>query len=167
MTMLRWIGSDTRDCKRKGFSGFASRSLFWRQDGFTLIEILVAMSVLAISLVVIFQVFSGGLKSSTLSERYTRAIFYAREKMEEILLSDELTEAVTEGEFEDSFKWRAEVALVEPVKEDEPKLPFDIFNIKVEVWWKDMDRGKHFEITTTKIAEKSRDNETSARKRRG
>jgi general secretion pathway protein I len=150
-----------------GHSAFRGRPLSWSQKGFTLIEILVAMSVLSISLVVVFQVFSGGLKSSKLSERYTRAIFYAREKMEEILLSDELTEAVTEGEFEDSFKWKAEVALVEPIEEDEPKLPFDIFNIKVDVWWEDMDRGKHFEISTTKIAEKSKDNETSARKRKG
>ena len=37
--------------------------------GFTLIETLVAISILAISLVVILQLFSGGLKSSTIIGR--------------------------------------------------------------------------------------------------
>ena len=70
-------------------------------SGFALIEILVAVSVLAISLVVIFQLFSGGLKTRKLSEQYARGVFHAREKMAEILLAPDLFEGETQGEFED------------------------------------------------------------------
>ena len=55
------------------------------QKGFTLIETLVAVMILAISLVVVMQLFSGGLKSNKVSNDYLYGIFHAREKMEELL----------------------------------------------------------------------------------
>ncbi|MHB9098527.1 MAG: type IV pilus modification PilV family protein, partial [Syntrophales bacterium] len=91
--------------------------------GFTLIETLVAISILAISLAVILQLFSGGLKSSTLSDEYTRGIFHAREKMDEILLAEELTEGVINGEFDDGFKWKAEALHLDIREAKDAKLP--------------------------------------------
>lgn len=125
-------------------------------DGFTLIETLVAMAILSISLVVILQLFSGGLKSSRLSDNYTRAIFHAREKMEEILLDDHFTDMAMEGEFGDGFEWKAQTLRLEPAQEEEAKLPVDIFSIKVDVSWHEGSKEKHFEISTQKIAEKSK-----------
>lgn len=127
--------------------------------GFTLIETLVAISILAISLVVILQLFSGGLKSGKLSDEYTCAIFHAREKMDEILLAEEITQGVVEGEFEDGFKWKTEIVLVEPEEDVEGKLPFDAFNIKVDVFWGTGGHERHFEISTMKIGEKSEGDE--------
>ena len=124
-------------------------------DGFTLIETLVAMAILSISLVVILQLFSGGLKSSRLSDNYTRAIFHAREKMEEILLDDNFTDMAMEGEFGDGFEWKAQTLRLEPAQEEEAKLPVDIFSIKVDVSWHEGSQEKHFEISTLKIAEKA------------
>jgi prepilin-type N-terminal cleavage/methylation domain-containing protein len=59
------------------------------RKGFTLIETLVAMMLLAISFVIIMQLFSGGLKSSRVTTDYIYGIFHAREKMEEVLHSAE------------------------------------------------------------------------------
>ena len=125
--------------------------------GFTLIEILVAISILSISLVVIFQLFSGGLKSSILSDRYTRGIFHAKERMEEILLSAEFTEEVTEGEFGDSYRWRSEIIRIEQEEEESSKLTFDTYNIKVDVMWYEGDKEKHFAISTMKVVEKKKE----------
>ena len=135
-----------------------NRKSLWRCDGFTLIETLVAMAILSISLVVILQLFSAGLKSSRLSDNYTRAIFHAREKMEEILLDDNFTDMATEGEFSDDFEWKAQTLRLEPdQEEEETKLPVDIFSIKVNVSWHEGRQEKHFEISTLKTAEKSED----------
>jgi len=123
-------------------------------DGFTLIETLVAMSILSISLVIILQLFSGGLKSSRLSDNYTRAIFYAREKMEEILLDDNFTDRAMEGEFNDDFEWKVQTLRLEPAQEGEARLPVDIFSIKVNVNWHEGSKEKHFEISTLKTVEK-------------
>ncbi len=122
--------------------------------GFTLLETLVAMMILSISLTVILQLFSGGLRSERLSDDYTRAVFYAREKMEEILLVEKLSNEVAEGEFDDGFRWKAEIAYIEPDEEEKIKTPVETFSITVEVNWKSGIQEKHFEISTLKIAEK-------------
>ena len=125
------------------------------KQGFTLIETLVAISILSISLVIILQLFSGGLRSAKLSDEYTRAIFYAREKMEEALLSDNFTEGILEGEFEDGFRWKIETAVdVSEEDEIEEKMPFTIFIIKVNIIWEAGMHEKHFEISTIKVGKK-------------
>jgi general secretion pathway protein I len=129
-----------------------------RNRGFTLIETLVAISILAISLVVILQLFSGGLKSSKLSDEYTRGIFHAREKMDEILLTGELTEGVIGGEFEDGFRWKAEALPLGIEEAKDLKLPFRAFNIKVDVMWDAGGQEKHFAVSAIKLVKTSNDN---------
>ena len=136
--------------------------IFFPADGgFTLLEILVAISIMAICLTVILQLFSGGLKSGKLSDDYTRGVFYAREIMEEILVSDALAEGVTEGRFDDSYAWKAEVTRVEQTDEEEAKLPLDTFTIKVQVAWGETERKKHFELETIKVQEKQKEEEVA------
>jgi len=125
------------------------------KQGFTLIETLVAISILGICLVIILQLFSGGLRSGKLSDDYTRAIFYAREKMEEALLAENYTEEILEGEFEDGFRWKIEKTLdVSEEEEIEEQMPFSIFIIKVSIRWPSGLHERHFEISTMKVAER-------------
>jgi len=119
--------------------------------GFTLIEVLVAMSILSVSLVVILQLFSGGLKSSRLSDEYTQGIFYAREKMDEIRLAEALTEGVISGKFEDGFTWRAEAVPFGIGLGPDIELSIQAFNIMVDVSWMDGQKEKHFSISTIKL----------------
>lgn len=123
--------------------------------GFALIEILVAVSVLAISLVVILQLFSGGLKSRKLSEQYARGVFHAKEKMAEILLEPGLSEGETEGQFDDDYQWQAVIIRVVP-DEDGEKLPVDLLNVALRVTWRDGEKEKSFAISTLKLAEKDK-----------
>ena len=132
-------------------------TFFQADGGFTLLEILVAISIMAICLTVILQLFSGGLKAGRLSDDYTKGVFHAREIMEEILLSDALAEGLSEGRFNDSYAWTAEVMRVEQTEEEESKLPLDTFIIKVHVTWGETERKKRFELETIKVQEKERD----------
>jgi len=125
--------------------------------GFTLIETLVAISLLAISLVIILQLFSGGLKSSRLSDEYTRGIFHAREKMDEILLAGDLTEGIINGEFADGFKWKAEALRFNIDEARDVKLPFRAFNIKVDVTWDAGGQEKRFTISAMKLVKQDND----------
>ncbi len=122
--------------------------------GFTLLEVLTAMMILSISIVVIFQLFSGGLRSAELSDRYTRAIFHARAKMEATLLAEGLIEGETEGIIEEDYRWRLSVTRMEP-EEDSGilKNPREtLFQITVEIIWNDDDRERTFTIRTLHIA---------------
>jgi len=137
--------------------GFQKRGL--KADvtaGFALIEILVATSVLAISLVVILQLFSGGLKSRKLSEEYARGIFHAREKMAEMLLLPDLTEGEIQGKFDDDYEWQAVATLIVP-EEEEENLPFDVMDIKINVRWREGEKEKQFAVDTLRLVEKKKE----------
>lgn len=125
-----------------------------RNDGFTLIETLVAMMLLAVSLTIILQLFSGGLKSVQLSDHYTRAIFCAQEKMDEILLPAALKEDVWEEALDNGLKLKAEISDTQAEIEESEKLPVNLFDIKVTMTWLEGSKEKQFEISSLKIAEK-------------
>ena len=75
--------------------------------------------ILSISLVVIMQLFSGGLKAGKLSDDYLSGIFHAREKMEELLMSDNLLPGSYSGAFEDGYQWAAVLDIAENPAETE------------------------------------------------
>jgi len=131
------------------------------KEGFTLIETLVAISILAICLVIILQLFSGGLRSGKLSADYTRAILYAREKMDEALLSNSFRNEILEGEFEDGFRWKIETKADIPEQEEvEAKIPFTLYNINVVISWNAGLHEKYFEISTMKVGERAEGDES-------
>lgn len=107
--------------------------------GFTLIEVLVAVAILGIGLTITLELFSGGLRLGRTSEEYTKAVNYARMKMEEMAVKPEMAEGVEEGSFDDTFRWQVEVKKVEllPV-EDKPdfKPPAHFFQVQIDVIWK-------------------------------
>lgn len=97
------------------------------QNGFTLIEVLVAFIIVSISLVMVMQLFSSGLKSSRTTCDYTIAVVHAKDKMEEFLIDP----VSGSGEFEDGFSWRSEI---EAYKEPDES-PVNLMKLKVIVTW--------------------------------
>ncbi|NWG04116.1 MAG: hypothetical protein HXY44_14780, partial [Syntrophaceae bacterium] len=98
-----------------------------------------AVLILGIGLTLIIELFSGGLRLARTSEEYTRAVNYARMKMEEMAIKTTLEEGTEEGSFDDTFRWQMEVKKVEllPV-ENKPdfKHPAQFFQVKIDVLWK-------------------------------
>jgi general secretion pathway protein I len=133
--------------------------------GFTLIETLVAVMILAISLVVVMQLFSGGLKANRIANDYLYGIFHAREKMEELLLMPELLPGSLSGEFDDGYQWRAVVDLIgEEIIEGEaeaPKLPVSTLGIHLEILWTSGLWEKRYAISTTALMESEAVEETA------
>lgn len=123
--------------------------------GFTLLETLVALSVFAISLVVVLQLFSGGLRAEKASDDYSRAVFYGSEKMEEMLLVTPLEEGILEGDCDGRYRWKTEVVPIELPEEEAATLPFRMMEITVRIFWSQGVRDKQFELHTTKILEKA------------
>jgi len=106
--------------------------------GFTLIEVLVAISILGIGLTVILQLFSGGLKSAKISEEYTKALWYGKSKMEEMIATKDFSEGEKEGTIDNYYSWKSEVKMANPtlgLKEEEAKFPVDLYRIVVKITW--------------------------------
>lgn len=114
-----------------------------RRDGFTLIEVIIAMMLLSIGLVMIMQLFSRGLKAARTSCDYTIAIILAKGKMEEL----SYTPVSDSGEFEKGFRWESEVL---PYKEFE-ETGYNLMKLKIKVSWDDtIDKQKSIELVSLK-----------------
>ncbi len=111
-----------------------------RNKGFTLIEVVVALAILGVGLTVIIELFSGGLRLARASMEYTRAVNYARMKMEEVTLKPAIQEGTEGGESDDgAFRWQVGVKKVDLLSIDKSvdyKPPIDLFQVKIDVFWK-------------------------------
>lgn len=136
------------------FSGQSSRSP-GRLPGFTLLEVLVATVILAICLTVIMELFSGALQSDYLSKKYVHAVFLAREKMDQILVLRQLSESTFEGKDDDGFRWKTEIHPMVNAEEELPKLPFDTFEIRVEVMWGEAGHQRSYKIHTLQLVRRA------------
>ena len=107
--------------------------------GFTLIEVVVAMAILSVGITVIIELFSGSLRLVRTSGEYTKAVNYARVKMEEITVKPTINEGIEEGEFDTAYRWQVDVKRVDilpPRIETDFKPPVELFQVKVHVFWK-------------------------------
>jgi len=98
--------------------------------GFTLLEVLIAFTILAVSLVALLRAFSSGLRGLDAAEAATAAAQHARSKIEEVGTAIALEPGVQEGEFEDGYRWRV---VIDPhelgdaaAAETLPLAPFEI-----------------------------------------
>ena len=131
-------------------SGFKFQISNPRGDGFTLIEVIVAIAILSISLVLILQLFAGSLRAARTSCDYSRAVIHAKDKMGEIK-EDPVQDS---GVFDDGFKWETEI---EPYGElaDEP---YKLIKIKITIIWPDaIKNAKTLELVSLKAVESDSD----------
>ena len=121
------------------------------QNGFTLMETLVAMMILSIALVVILQQFSAALNAGHISESYTRAVWHTREKIDELLLYETLAEDIQEGDFGDGYRWRYRI---EQVKADSRMNLEGVADFTITVWisWEQGQNTKSMDISALTIA---------------
>jgi general secretion pathway protein I len=128
--------------------------------GFTLIEAVIALAILGMGLTVIIELFSGGLRLARTSVEYTKAVNYARLKMEEIAIKPKIEEGMEEGEFDPIYRWQVEVKKVDLLsveKDSDFKPPVEYFQVKVNVLWKSgsRERSALFETYRTEKPEES------------
>ena len=107
--------------------------------GFTLIEVVVAMVILSVGITVILELFSGSLRLLRTSGEYTKAVNYARVKMEEVTVKPTMNEGIEEGEFDGVYRWQVDVKRMDilPARiETDFKPPVELFQVKLIVLWK-------------------------------
>jgi len=109
--------------------------------GFTLLEMIVATTILAVAIVGVMAGISGALRNAARLTSYDRAVQLARLRMNELLLDDRLPRnSVIEGSFDPQQAggldagWRARVTLFEkPPAQAVGEMGID--RIELEVWW--------------------------------
>lgn len=75
-----------------------------RQPGFTILEVLAAFVVFAVTLAALMQVFTGGLRDAQLADEYARAVMIAQSRLAEYTAADALQETSASGN-QGEFAW--------------------------------------------------------------
>jgi general secretion pathway protein I len=123
-------------------------------QGFLLLEVVLALAILGVGLTVIIELFSGGLRLARASMEYTEAVNYARMKMEEITMKPAVEEGTQEGQSEDkTFRWQVGVKKVDLLSIDKSvdyKPPIELYQVKIDVFWKSGSKEKSTTVESLK-----------------
>jgi len=92
---------------------------------------MVALAILGIAVVAIFQLFSINLRTTQKADDYTKAIFYARSMLDEAYSLVDPSEASASEEYEKKYKVTREVS----VKSESEKGDVRVYEITVTVTW--------------------------------
>jgi general secretion pathway protein I len=118
-------------------------------QGYTLIEVLVAMTILAMSLTVLFRIFSTGLLNIDVSADYARAVIIAETQ----LAAGVLRQGQTEGAVDEQFYWLRTVedyALAGQSGSQE--MPVSAFLVTVAVEWEHRGRIRQVNLSSVQLA---------------
>ncbi len=124
------------------------------KTGFTLIEVMISIALLGVGLMMIIELFSGGLRLGRVSQEYTQATQYARAKMEELNLKPPVEEGVEEGEFDPTYRWKIEtekVILLPEAIDPDFKPPANLIHVKLRVFWKSGLKERSIQIESYRI----------------
>ena len=89
-----------------------SHPLFTLSAGFTLLEVVVAMTIVGIGVVTLLEIFSTGLRLGSRSSLATEGMTYGRQAMDEILLRRKIDEGAQQGSLNEKTRWKLGIAPV-------------------------------------------------------
>ena len=94
-------------------------------------EVMVALAIMSIALVAVFQLYSLALRSTKKADDYTKAVLYARSMLDEAYTLSDPTEASGTEEMEKTYKVMRDVVLRSASEDNKTKL----YEITVTVTW--------------------------------
>jgi general secretion pathway protein I len=87
-----------------------SRSLRRHARGFSLLEVIAAIMLLAIAFGALMEVAGGSIRLTQKASDYTQAALWARSALDTRFVLEPLQPGVTQGKFDKRFRWRLQVS---------------------------------------------------------
>ncbi|MDA8123409.1 MAG: prepilin-type N-terminal cleavage/methylation domain-containing protein [Deltaproteobacteria bacterium] len=116
------------------------------RDGFTLLEVIVALAILGAGLLGLMELLSGSLRLSGGARDVTAASVYASQRLEEALLAPSPVEGVETGLFGEKYRWTTETSFL--AGEELPV--FRPVRIQVTISWGDGARERAVSLAATR-----------------
>lgn len=129
------------------------------QSGFSLLEVLVAFAVLAVSLGVLMQIFSRASVAAVVSAQYSRAASLASARLDAVGSAIPLEPGSVSGEPDDGIAWELSVVPVElglaadsdPLGSEPPVVPY---LVTVTALWSDSGHVRRLTLSTLRLGER-------------
>lgn len=131
-----------------------------RQEGFTLLEVVVAFVLLSLTLVTVFQIFSTGLARAGELDEHSRALVVAQSRLATVGLEEKLEGPTeTRGESEDrKYRWTLTVQPYEEPQEagaPQPMSSLQMYRVEAVVTWDGSDgRARNLRLQTLTVGAK-------------
>ena len=127
-----------------------------KQRGFSLLEMIIAFSILAVSLGILMKIFSSGIMTAQVADDYTNAVQIAHNLIAKTGVEKPLKISEEIGVEDNFYHWRVRVnpkTFVSP-ELDLRGLPVEVFNVNVLIWWGDEAKtdDRVLELNTLKLA---------------
>lgn len=151
-----------------------ARPRFRLRPGFTLLEVMIALAILAIGLVTVMQLFAGALRLSRVDKGLTEAVLLAQQKMDELILMTNLEDGFEDSGDEEGYYWTMRAVrlysgdeaapdddseqngqtaeFVQQIAEDDAIVPVYLYKLSVSVKWRfgDSDREREYVLDSFK-----------------
>ena len=120
-------------------------------DGFSLLEVIVALAIMAMGFVTVLQLFSGSIRSVSLSEQYLKGTSLAHSKLGALEVNNySVTEF--EGTFPDEKKYRWELEIsphTSPLNSKENNI--QLSEVTLNILWEDAGKTRNIQLNTIKV----------------
>jgi general secretion pathway protein I len=119
--------------------------------GFTLLEVMVATTILGIAVVTLMSALSNSVRNATRLTDYDRVALIARAKIDSLLVDPKLPRTVLEAPLDPVLLggatggWRAQLSLFEAPKGAPPGSPC-LDRIQLELWWMAGEQRRTFNL---------------------
>lgn len=117
-----------------------------------MLEVLVALSIVAIAVTVVLQLFSADLRAISASEDYVSAVLRAEERMREVLEDEGLSETAWSETTRDGY--RVDVVVSDVQKERTESLQVRLLQVNLTMRWMRGTKEKTLTLRTMKIVNK-------------
>jgi type II secretion system protein I len=122
------------------------------EAGVSLLEILVAVSILGITFTAIFSSLSAALRAASRLDQYRLVVDYATNKLNELALDPNLESGrELSGISASGLRWRARAEVVDTRPAFGPGRPLELLRIVVEVSWRGSAGPQSYVLQTLKL----------------
>ena len=120
------------------------------QNGFTLLEVVVAMAIVRLGVVALLEIFSFGLRLESRSASRTEAVTYGRQVMDEVLIRRAFNAGEERGSFGKDHGWQIEIR---PLRDEAQLAPtgWGVNEITLRMRYRDGERERQLEMKTLRL----------------
>lgn len=119
-----------------------------KAQGFTLLETLVAFTIMAMSYATLMQIISGSARNAVKASESTKIAMLAQSKMDELGLFEVLEEGTTQGEFDEKTQWELNIQPFEAPYEGNVNQDFSTVELLEVTLIISTDKGREFQFKT-------------------
>jgi general secretion pathway protein I len=119
-------------------------------SGFTLVEVVIALGILAFSLSIMFWMLSNGIGQVRQADASARAVLLAQSVLAQIGADVPLRAGQATGQFPGGFGWHLNIeSFGNP--SDRPQWPLDAYTLTAEISWQDVSERRSITVRTLRL----------------